>query len=296
MNMTTKRCPLMLEMASLAVLAASLRGATPVDLRTAANFTILSAAGISTTAGTSILGNIGVSPIAATALTGFSLTLDPSGQFSTSALVTGQVFAADYTPPTPGVMSAAIVDMQGAYTNAAGRSNPDFVNLAGGTLDGQILAPGLYKWTSAVTITNSVTIDGDGDSNAVWIFQIDNRLTLGGGAQIILSNGATARNIFWQTAEGATLGTTSHFEGILLTATDIAVQTGASVTANLFAQTAVTLDDNAITQAIPEPSSAVLLALGLTLLLVTRKRTIRRNHATPRLITGSQRRRLPAHV
>jgi len=286
----------MLEMASLAVLAASLRGATPVDLRTAGNFTILSAAGISTTAGTSILGNIGVSPIAATALTGFSLTLDPSGQFSTSALVTGQVFAADYTPPTPGVMSAAIVDMQGAYTNAAGRSNPDFVNLAGGTLDGQILAPGLYKWTSAVTITNSVTIDGDGDSNAVWIFQIDNRLTLGGGAQIILSNGATARNIFWQTAEGATLGTTSHFEGILLTATDIAVQTGASVTANLFAQTAVTLDDNAITQAIPEPSSAVLLALGLTLLLVTRKRTIRRNHATPRLITGSQRRRLPAHV
>lgn len=286
----------MLAMASLAVMAASARCATPVELGTAGNFTILSAAGISTTAGTSIIGNIGVSPIAATALTGFSLSLDPSGQFSTSALVTGQVFAADYTPPTPDVMSAAIVDMQGAYTNAAGRSNPDFVNLAGGTLDGQILAPGLYKWTSAVTITNSVTIDGDGDSNAVWIFQIDNRLILEGGAQIILSNGATARNIFWQTAEGATLGTTSHFEGILLTATDIAVQTGASVTANLFAQTAVTLDDNAITQAIPEPSSAVLLALGLTLLLVIRKRTIRGNHATQKLITSGQRRRLSTHV
>jgi hypothetical protein len=157
-----------------------------------------------------------------------------------------------------------------AYTDAAGRSGPDFLNLGTGSLNGQTLAPGLYKWASAVTITDSVTISGN--ASDVWIFQIDNRLTLANGANIVLSGGAQAQNIFWQTAEGATLGTTSHFEGILLTATDIDVQTGASVNGNLYAQTAVTLDSNAITQAIPEPASMLLLGLGGTVIFAARRR------------------------
>jgi hypothetical protein len=231
----------------LMAMAVSARGTTKVNLGTAGNFVILSKSGISTTVGTSIVGDIGVSPIHATAITGFGLILDPSGQFSTSSLVTGKVFASDYSVPTPTVLGMAIGGLHTAYTDAAGRSGPDFLNLLGGNLNGQTLAPGLYKWGSAVTITNSVTISGGGDSNAVWIFQIDKRLSLANGAHIILSNGAQASNIFWQTAGGATLGTSSHFEGNLLTAKDIAVQTGASVNGNLYAETAVTLQSNAIT-------------------------------------------------
>jgi len=255
---------------AMAVMAASARGATTVDLGTAGNFAILSKAGISTTAGTSIVGDIGVSPIDSTAITGFGLIGDSSGQFSTSSLVTGKVFAANYGVPTPGMLTTAIGNMETAYTDAAGRSNPDFRNLSGGLLNGQTIAPGLYKWDSAVTITNSITISGD--SNAVWIFQIQNRLNLANDANIFLSGGAQAQNIFWQTAEGATLGTYSHFEGILLTATDIAAQTGASLNGSLYAQTAVTLQSNAIT--IPEPGSALLLGVGMAGLFAFRRRRI----------------------
>ena len=167
------------------------------------------------------------------------------------------------------MLTTAIGDMETAYTDAAGRSGPNYLNLAGGNLNGETLPPGLYKWASAVTITDSVTISGA--SSDVWIFQIDNRLTLGSGAKIFLSGGAQAENIFLQTAEGATLGTTSHFEGILLTYTDIAVQTGASVNGHLYAQTAVTLESNAITQVIPEPASMLLIGLSASVLLVARR-------------------------
>jgi len=265
-----KRIPqgMILAMA-MAVIAGSAGAAVVVDLGTAGDFAILSKAGIDTTAGTSIVGDIGVSPIAATAITGFGLTLDSSGEFSTSAMVDGKVYAASYAAPTPSMLGTAIGDLEAAYTDAAGRSNPDFLNLESGNLNGQTLAPGLYKWASAVTITDSVTISGA--SSDVWIFQIDNRLNLANGANIFLDGGAQAQNIFWQTAEGATLGTTSHFEGILLTATDIAVQTSASVNGNLYAQTAVTLDSNAITQ-IPEPASALLIGLGAMGIFIARRR------------------------
>lgn len=248
-----------------------------MDLGSASNFVVLSKAGISTTAGTNILGNIGVSPIAATAITGFGLILDPSGEFSTSSLVVGNVFAADYASPTPTIMGTAIGDMQTAYTDAAGRSNPDFLNMSGGNLNGETLVPGLYKWASGVTITNSISIDGGGDPNAVWIFQIDNRLALANGANIFLSGGAAAQNIFWQTAEGATLGTSSHFEGILLTATDIALLTGASVNGNLYAQTAITMDSNSITQVIPEPATWTLLFVGLGVMAYIRRTSLGKN-------------------
>ena len=232
--------------------------ATPIGivlLASAESFAILSKTGISTTGSTAIVGDIGVSPIAASAITGFALTADPSNQFATSALVTGQVFASDYAPPTPTKMTTTIGDMEAAYTDAASRSGPDSLNFMDGILNGQTLAPGLYKWGSAVSITNGITFHGD--ASAVWILQVDNRLTLAGGANIVLSGGAQAKNIFWQTAEGATLGITSHFEGILLTASDVAVQTGASVNGNLYAQKAVTIDAGIITGKLaPAPSAS----------------------------------------
>lgn len=246
--------------------------ASTVDLGTAGNFAILAKSGITTTAGTMIIGDIGVSPIAASAIVGFGLVLDPSGEFSTSPMVSGQVFASDYAAPTPVTLGTAIGDMETAYTDAAGRMGPDSLNLSGGNLNGETLAPGLYKWTSALTITDSISLDGGGDPNSVWILQIDNRLILENGSSIILTGGAQAQNIFWQSVEGATLGTGSHFEGILLTATDIAVQTGASINGNLYAQTAVTLQSNSITQAIPEPASAMLFLVGSVACLGLRRR------------------------
>jgi hypothetical protein len=103
------------------LLAARQSSAQPVDLGAAVDFTILTKTGITTTGTTLVVGDIGVSPIAATAMTGFALVLDASGQFSTSSLVTGQVFAADYAAPTPANLIAAVSDMEAAYTDAAGR-------------------------------------------------------------------------------------------------------------------------------------------------------------------------------
>ena len=166
----------------------------PVNLGTAGNFVILAKTGISTTGTTSIVGNIGVSPIAATAITGFGLILDRSGQFSTSSRVVGKVYAANYAVPTPSVMSTAIGDMQTAYTNAAGRTLPDYTELGTGNIGGMTLKPGLYKWSSGVIIPADVTLSGG--PNDVWVFQIAQNLVVSSGKKVILSGGAQARTSF----------------------------------------------------------------------------------------------------
>ncbi len=219
-------------------------GLAAVKLRSAGNYVILSKAGISTTGTTSIVGNIGVSPIAATAITGFGLILDPSGKFSRSALVTGLVYAANYAAPTPALLTQAVGDMQTAYTDAAGRTNPNFTELGSGNLGGLTLVPGLYKWSSAVTIPTDVTLSGS--STDVWIFQIAQTLNISSGKRVILTGGARAANVFWQVAGATTLGTTSVFNGNILAATNIAIQTGARLNGKALAQTAVTLDANTI--------------------------------------------------
>jgi len=244
-----------------------------VDLGSAGNYTILSKSAISTTGATSIVGDIGVSPAAALTITGFDLTPDASEVFSTSTHVTGKVFAADYADPTPAMMTTAISDMETAYDDAAGRADPDFLDLSGGLLNGETLTAGLYRWDTAVSITDSITFNGGGDSSAIWVLQVDNTLSLADNANINLIGGALAQNIFWQTAGGATLGTSSHFEGILLTATNIAAQTGATMNAMLYAQTGITLDANTIT-AVPEPSSFALLTGGMVALLIGARRRL----------------------
>jgi len=223
----------------------------PVNLGTAGNFVILAKTGISTTGTTSIVGDIGVSPIDSTAITGFGLIMGSSNQFSTSSIVTGKVYAADYTSPTPTIMTTAISDMETAYTDAAGRTNPTATELGAGNIDGMTLAPGLYKWGTGVTIPNGVTLSGG--ANDVWIFQIAQDLTVGNGAKVTLSGGAQAKNIFWQVAGQTTLGTTSVFNGIILDQTAIVVNTGATLNGRALAQTAVTLIANVITA----PSSSV---------------------------------------
>ncbi len=103
-----------------------------VDLGTAGDFVMLAKTGISTTGTTQITGDIGLSPSAASFITGFGLIADASGTYSTSPLITGSVFAADYTSPTPTKMTTAVSDMQTVYTDAAGRTLPDYSELYSG--------------------------------------------------------------------------------------------------------------------------------------------------------------------
>ena len=226
----------------------------PVDLQSADDFVILAKSGISTVPPSDITGNMGVSPITSTAITGFALIMDGSGEFSTSAQVTGKIYAPDYASPTPVKMTAAISDMETAYTDAAGRTIPDTNNLgatAGSDKDigGLTFVPGLHKWSTGVLLSANLTLDALGDPNAVFIFQIEGNLTVASGKSVILAGGAQARNIFWQVAggAGAIIGTTAHFEGVVLTATGINVLTGASFNGKLLAQTDVNLQQNTIT-------------------------------------------------
>ena len=219
----------------------------PVNLGTAGDFVILAKTGISTTGTTQITGDIGVSPVAATAVTGFGLIMDPSGTFSTSSLIDGNVYASDYTSPTPTKMTSAVSDMQTAYTDAAGRTSPDYTELYAGDITGKTLTRGLYKWGTGVTISaGGVTISGT--ATDVWIFQVAQNLQVANGAIVTLSGGAQASNIFWQVAGQVSIGTTAEMKGILLCQTGIAINTGAALNGRGLAQTAVTLDGNTVTK------------------------------------------------
>jgi uncharacterized repeat protein (TIGR02543 family) len=237
-------------------------GPAIVNLGRAGNFAILAKTGISTTGVTHVTGDIGVSPAAASFITGFGLTKDSSNTFATSSLVNGNVYSADYTPPTPANMTAAIGDMQTAYTNAAGRAagvGPN-LNLGAGTVAGQTLAPGTYTWGSNVTITTDLTLSGSADD--VWLFQITGTLDIATGKQILLVGGALAKNIFWQVSDAVTFSPGSHFEGNILAMTNIAMQTGATLNGRALSQTAVTLDANIVLA--PANTNSVMYTLTTT--------------------------------
>lgn len=220
----------------------------PIDLGSAGNFVILGKTGISTVPYSDITGDMGVSPVAASAITGFALIMDSSTTFSTSAQVTGKIYASDYSLPTPGVMTIAISDMETAYSQAALRTLPDATELMAGDISGLTITPGLYKWSTGVLINSDVWLDAAGNPDAVFIFQIAGDLTMASAQKVILAGGAQAKNIFWQVAggAGAVIGTYAHFEGVILTAKKIDLLTGASFNGKLLAQTAVNLDGNAI--------------------------------------------------
>ncbi|MBK9982345.1 MAG: DUF3494 domain-containing protein [Saprospiraceae bacterium] len=209
-----------------------------VNLLSAANFAILSKSGITDVPRSAITGHIGTSPI-----TGAALLVN-------CAEVTGAIFTVDGAGPlpcrivNPSFLTTSVLNMEAAYDNAAGRTNPNYVNLGAGNIGGLTLRPGLYKWTTGLNIPTNVTLSGG--SRDVWIFQIAGTLTVASAVNVILSGGAQAKNIFWQVAGAATLGTTSHFEGNILGKTGINMQTGASINGRLLAQTAVTLQMNTV--------------------------------------------------
>ncbi|KAJ7273879.1 antifreeze protein [Mycena rebaudengoi] len=205
-------------------------GPAAVNLHTAGNFAILSKASVSTVPPSSIKGDVGVSPIAATGLTGFSLTLDPTGTFSTSTQVVGKLFAASYNAPTPAKLTTAIGDMGTAFNDANGRTPPDFTNLATGALGGLFLVPGLYKWTSAVSAAADFTIFGNSTDNTSisWIFQVAGTLNIAAGKKSILAGGANAANIIWVVSGSVVIGAGAHLDassnGRILAQTSVALQ------------------------------------------------------------------------
>lgn len=217
-----------------------------VDLGSAENYVILGKTGISTTGTTHITGDIAVSPESLTAITGFSESLDPSGTFASSVRVNGKLFAANMSSPTPTQLTTAVSNMETAYTDAAGRVNPDFSELGAGEIGGLTLDPGLYKWGTGVLVTSDVTLYGS--STDVWIFQIGQDLKLQDGRAVVLSGGALAKNVFWQVAGTVTLQTGTTFNGIVLSQTDIVLKSSARLNGRAMAQTAVTLISNDVNE------------------------------------------------
>ena len=215
-------------------------GPLPVSLHKAGTFAILTKTGITDVYASAVNGDIGSSPI-----TGAAVLL-------TCGEVSGKLYTVDAAGPLPcavtdpTLLTLAVGDMEFAYNDAAGRVSPDFIELGAGEIGGLTLAPGLYKWGTDVSITNDVTLSGG--PTAVWIFQIAGTLKEANAARVTLVGGALAKNIFWQVAGAVTVGTTAHFEGVVLAKTMIAVNTGASVNGRLLAQTAVTLQMNTVTQ------------------------------------------------
>jgi hypothetical protein len=208
-----------------------------VDLGGAGHFVILTESGITDVPTSAVTGNVGTSPI-----TGHADHLS-------CAEVTGKIYSVDDAGPppcskkTPRKLTNAVDDMHTAYKDAAGR-RATTTELGGGNIGGLTLAPGVYSWSTNVTIPSDVTLKGG--SHAVWIFQISKNLIVSSGKGIYLRGHAQAQNAFWQVAGKVALGTTSHAEGIILSKTLISMKTGASINGRLFAQTAVTLQKNSV--------------------------------------------------
>jgi hypothetical protein len=216
-------------------------GQTPVSLGLAGGFAILTKSGITDVFPSAINGSVGASPITGAAI-----------HLTCAEMMTGGVYSVNAAGPlpcrvtAPNLLTVAVGDMETAYTDAAGRSLPDFVDLGAGLIGGLTLVPGLYKWNTKVSIATDVTLSGG--PNDVWIFQIAGTLIQASATRVILEGGAQPRNIFWQTSGAVAIGTTAHFEGIILSKTMIAIKTGASINGRLFAQTAVSLQKNAVTR------------------------------------------------
>ncbi len=235
-------------------------GQTNVPLGTSANFAILAGSAITNTGPSAITGNIGVSP--SLAITGF-----PPGT------VTG---AMDAGGPTA---AQAQTDLTLAYNHAVAEGMAQ--DLTGQDLGGLTLTPGVYHFDSSAQLTGILTLDGLGNANPIFVFQIGSTLITASNAIVAAINGAKAANIFWQVGASATLGTGTVFIGNILALTSITADTNASVAGRLLARNgAVTLDANVVGRPplgpspTPAPSSWVLLLIGLfcTVLYQTRAR------------------------
>jgi hypothetical protein len=231
-----------------------LDGAAPVNLGLAGTYAILSKTGVSTVPTSAIKGDIGVSPAAATFLTGFALTLDSAGQYSTTTQVDGGAHSASYGGDVATKLTSAVSSMEAAYTDAAGRTNgvADRTNMGYGTLggvyggpvEGSQLTEGVYTFGSSVTVASAITFKGDVDS--IVIIQITGDLLV--QANVVL-DGVLAQNIFWQVAGRVIVEAGVQMKGILLAKTAVVFETGSSLSGRVLTQTHCALDMATITQA-----------------------------------------------
>ncbi len=200
-----------------------------VNLGSAAEVDILAGSTVTNTGPTIITGgDLALSP--GSAVTGF-----PPGTLTTPAVM-------HVTDPTA---AQAQVDLTTAYLYTAGLPGGAVLP---GDMSGLTFTPGLYKTSSTVKLSaGNVTLDAQGDVNAIFIFQVASTLTTIGGTQVVLAGGAQAKNVFWQTGSSATLGTTSIFKGTIMALQSITLKTGATLQGRALARNgAVTLDSNAV--------------------------------------------------
>lgn len=204
----------------------------PVNLASAAAFAVLGGSTVTNTGPTSVTGDLGVSP--GTAVTGFG----PGAVVGTQHV----------NNPTS---AQAQADLTTAYNDAAGRTLCPIT--VADNIGGQTLPPGLYKSTSTLSVSSGdLTLDAQGDADAVWIFQIASSLTTTAGRQVILAGGAKSSNIFWQVGSSATLGTTTSFQGTIMADQAITLNTGATLNGRVLARIdGVTLDSNTIVKPAP---------------------------------------------
>lgn len=242
---------------AMAFLPWNAAASTPiVGLGTASRFAVLGGAGIANSGTTTIKGDVGSFPTATTAGFG-TVTLDGTNHGGDA------------------VTQTAKNDLDTAYADAVGRT-PTTIFGAIFDLGGLTLASGVYNDPSSFGISGNLTLDAQGDPNAVWIFQMGSTLITTANSKVILIGGASADNVFWQVGSSATLGADVDFSGNLLAFTSITLTSGV-VNGRMFALNgAVTLNNNDISMPdpVPEPSSTLLLGIGLVILFFFGRRFV----------------------
>jgi hypothetical protein len=215
---------------------------TPVGLGTAASFGVLANTTVTNTGPTVITGNLGLSP--GTSVTGFA-----------PGIVNGTQYIADATA------AGAQTDLTTAYNQAA--ALPTTQDLSGTDLGGLTLPSGVYNFSSSAQLTGALTLNAQGDPNAVFVFNIGSTLTTASASSVVLINDAQACNVFWRVGSSATLGTTTAFQGSILALASVTLNTGATMIGRALARTAaVTMDTNTITApscapvVVPAPTTA----------------------------------------
>jgi hypothetical protein len=209
--------------------ASSLQATAPT-LGSAASFAVLGGSTVTNTGATTVNGDLGVSP--GSAVTGF-----PPG-----SVTGGTILAAG------AVAAQAQTDTTTAYNSLTNQACD--VDLTGQDLNGQTLTPGVYCFQSSAQLTGPLTLDAQGNADAVFVIKIASALTTASGSSVLLINGGSPCNVFWRVGSSATLGTTTSFLGSLLSLTSITLNHGATLSGRALARNgAVTMDDNTISRA-----------------------------------------------
>jgi hypothetical protein len=250
--------------------------ALEVGLGTANNFAVLANSAVSSTGPTVITGgNVGLYPDTLSSVTGFS----PGN---------GTVTAPGIIEAANGATLQAQNDLTTAYNTAAGLAPTE--NLTGKDLGGLTLTPGVYFFSSSAGLTGQLTLNDQGNPDAVFVFQIGSTLTTASGSSVVTINDPDTAGIsvFWQIGSSATLGTGTDFEGNILAQASITDNGGSTVEGRLLAETAaVTLNDTTITVPpaeevggggggnVPDSASTLpLLGFGVATLFAFRRRFI----------------------